>query len=108
MVARFDPDASDKPVTKKPAETRMGKGKGAPEYWVAVVKPDEFSMKLKVSTNERPATRCGWRPKASLSKQKFVTRADQEVRRALTMKRREELDKYVIWAKTNFAPRLPV
>ena len=29
----------DKPVTKKPAETRMGKGKGAPEYWVAVVKP---------------------------------------------------------------------
>lgn len=29
----------DKPITKKPAETRMGKGKGAPEYWVAVVKP---------------------------------------------------------------------
>ncbi len=29
----------DKPFTKKPAETRMGKGKGAPEYWVAVVKP---------------------------------------------------------------------
>ena len=29
----------DKPVTKKPAEVRMGKGKGAPEYWVAVVRP---------------------------------------------------------------------
>ena len=29
----------DKPISKKPAETRMGKGKGAPEYWVAVVKP---------------------------------------------------------------------
>lgn len=29
----------DKPITKKPAETRMGKGKGAPEYWVAVVRP---------------------------------------------------------------------
>ena len=29
----------DKPVTAKPAETRMGKGKGSPEYWVAVVKP---------------------------------------------------------------------
>jgi large subunit ribosomal protein L16 len=29
----------DKPITKKPAETRMGKGKGTPEYWVAVVKP---------------------------------------------------------------------
>ena len=29
----------DKPITKKPAETRMGSGKGSPEYWVAVVKP---------------------------------------------------------------------
>jgi large subunit ribosomal protein L16 len=29
----------DKPITRKPAEVRMGKGKGAPEYWVAVVKP---------------------------------------------------------------------
>ncbi len=29
----------DKPITKKPAEVRMGKGKGAPEYWVAVIKP---------------------------------------------------------------------
>jgi large subunit ribosomal protein L16 len=29
----------DKPVTRKPAEVRMGKGKGAPEYWVAVIKP---------------------------------------------------------------------
>ena len=29
----------DKPVTKKPAEVRMGKGKGAPEYWVATIKP---------------------------------------------------------------------
>jgi len=29
----------DKPVTKKPAEVRMGKGKGSPEYWVAVIKP---------------------------------------------------------------------
>jgi large subunit ribosomal protein L16 len=29
----------DKPITKKPAEVRMGKGKGAPEYWVAMVKP---------------------------------------------------------------------
>jgi len=29
----------DKPITRKPAEVRMGKGKGAPEYWVAVIKP---------------------------------------------------------------------
>ena len=32
----------DKPVTQKPAETRMGSGKGNPEYWVAVVKPGRF------------------------------------------------------------------
>jgi large subunit ribosomal protein L16 len=36
----------DKPVTKKPAETRMGKGKGAPEYWVAVVKPGRVMFEL--------------------------------------------------------------
>jgi large subunit ribosomal protein L16 len=36
----------DKPVTKKPAETRMGKGKGAPEYWVAVVKPGKILYEL--------------------------------------------------------------
>ena len=37
----------DKPVTKKPAETRMGKGKGGPEYWVAVVKPDRILFEIK-------------------------------------------------------------
>ena len=37
----------DKPVTKKPAETRMGKGKGAPEYWVAVVKPGRVLFELE-------------------------------------------------------------
>ncbi|MCK4549177.1 MAG: 50S ribosomal protein L16 [Candidatus Krumholzibacteria bacterium] len=36
----------DKPVTVKPAETRMGKGKGAPEYWVAVVKPGRIMFEL--------------------------------------------------------------
>jgi len=36
----------DKPVTKKPAETRMGKGKGSPEYWVAVVKPGRILYEL--------------------------------------------------------------
>ena len=36
----------DKPVTKKPAETRMGKGKGAPEFWVAVVKPGRVMFEL--------------------------------------------------------------
>jgi large subunit ribosomal protein L16 len=36
----------DKPITKKPAETRMGKGKGAPEYWVAVVKPGSIIYEM--------------------------------------------------------------
>ena len=36
----------DKPITKKPAETRMGKGKGSPEYWVAVVKPGRILFDL--------------------------------------------------------------
>jgi large subunit ribosomal protein L16 len=36
----------DKPVTNKPAETRMGKGKGAPEYWVAVVKPGRILFEV--------------------------------------------------------------
>src|SRR5207237_9689852 len=37
----------DKPVTKKTAETRMGKGKGAPEYWVAVVKPGKILFEME-------------------------------------------------------------
>jgi large subunit ribosomal protein L16 len=36
----------DKPVTKKPQETRMGKGKGAPEFWVAVVKPGRILFEM--------------------------------------------------------------
>ncbi len=36
----------DKPITKKPAETRMGSGKGSPEYWVAVVKPDRVMFEM--------------------------------------------------------------
>ncbi|NPV44214.1 MAG: 50S ribosomal protein L16 [Firmicutes bacterium] len=36
----------DKPITKKPAETRMGSGKGSPEYWVAVVKPGRVLFEL--------------------------------------------------------------
>ncbi len=36
----------DKPITQKPAETRMGKGKGSPEYWVAVVKPGRVMFEI--------------------------------------------------------------
>ena len=37
----------DKPITKKPAETRMGKGKGAPEQWVAVVRPGKMLFEME-------------------------------------------------------------
>ncbi len=42
----------DKPVTKKPAEVRMGKGKGAPEYWVAIVKPGTIMFEISGVTDE--------------------------------------------------------
>lgn len=42
----------DKPVTKKPAEVRMGKGKGPPEYWVAVVKPGRVMFEIEGVSEE--------------------------------------------------------
>ena len=42
----------DKPVTKKPAETRMGKGKGPPEFWVAVVKPGRVMFEIEGISRE--------------------------------------------------------
>ncbi len=42
----------DKPITKKPAETRMGKGKGSPEYWVAVVKSGRVLYEMSGVTEE--------------------------------------------------------
>src|SRR6202140_921828 len=68
----------DKPVTKKPAETRMGKGKGAPEFWVAVVKPGRILYEIE-GVDEKTA-----RDAMKLASQKlpiktrFVTRAEQE------------------------------
>ncbi len=50
----------DKPVTKKPAETRMGSGKGNPEGWVAVVKPGRVMFELAGCPSRSPATRSGW------------------------------------------------
>jgi len=42
----------DKPITEKPAETRMGSGKGSPEYWVAVVKPGRIMFEMNGVTEE--------------------------------------------------------
>ncbi len=68
----------DKPVTKKPAETRMGKGKGAPEYWVAVVKPGRILF--EVEGVSEPLAREALRLAANKlpMKTKFVTRADTQ------------------------------
>lgn len=68
----------DKPVTQKPAETRMGSGKGAPEYWVSVVKPGRVLFELSGVSEEvaREAIRLASH-KLPL-KTKFVTRKDFE------------------------------
>lgn len=68
----------DKSVTKKPAETRMGKGKGAPEYWVAVVKPGRVMFEIGGVSEEvaREALRLAMHKLPM--KCKFVRKADQE------------------------------
>jgi large subunit ribosomal protein L16 len=68
----------DKPVTKKPAETRMGKGKGAPDHWVAVVKPGRilFEFEGVSGTLAREALRLA--ANKLPVKAKFVTRSDTE------------------------------
>lgn len=67
----------DKPVTKKPAETRMGTGKGAPEFWVAVVKPGRVLYELEGVPEEiaREAFRLASH-KLSI-KTRFMKRADE-------------------------------
>jgi large subunit ribosomal protein L16 len=66
----------DKPITKKPQETRMGKGKGAPEGWVMVVKPGRilYEMEGVPETEAREALRLAAH-KLSIST-RFVTRAE--------------------------------
>jgi large subunit ribosomal protein L16 len=68
----------DKPVTEKPAETRMGSGKGNPERWVAVVKPGRILFEL-AGVNEELAKGAMERAIQKLPiKAKFVTRAGVE------------------------------
>jgi len=68
----------DKPITKKPAETRMGKGKGAPEDWVAVVKPGRILYEMEGVSPEiaKEAMRLA-AMKLSI-KTKFISRQDME------------------------------
>jgi large subunit ribosomal protein L16 len=68
----------DKPVTKKPAETRMGKGKGAPEFWVAVVRPGKILFEMEGVT-ELEARQAMDRAAAKLPiPTRFATRFAQE------------------------------
>ena len=66
----------DKPVTKKPAETRMGKGKGAPEFWVAVVKPGRIMFEVGGIKPEMAQEALRLAAHKLPIKTKFVTRPD--------------------------------
>ncbi len=66
----------DKPVTKKPAETRMGKGKGSPEFWVAVVKPGRILFEVEGVTREVAEEAIRLASHKLPIKTKFVARSD--------------------------------
>lgn len=69
-----------KPITQKPAETRMGAGKGSPEYWVAVVKPGRILFELSGVSEEKAREAMRLASHKLPIKCKFVTKADFEVK----------------------------
>jgi large subunit ribosomal protein L16 len=68
----------DKPVTAKPAETRMGSGKGNPEFWVAVIKPGRIMFELAGVTETLARSAMERAIQKLPIKARFVTRAHQE------------------------------
>ncbi|MFA6730041.1 MAG: 50S ribosomal protein L16 [Eubacteriales bacterium] len=68
----------DKPVTEKPAETRMGSGKGSPEYWVAVVKPGRVLFEMAGITEEQAREAMRLASHKLPVKCKFALKADLE------------------------------
>ena len=66
----------DKPITEKPAETRMGSGKGSPEYWVAVVKPGRVMFEIAGVDRERAAEAMRLASNKLPIKCKFVTKEE--------------------------------
>ncbi len=70
----------DKPVTQKPAETRMGAGKGTPEHWVAVVKPGRILFEVSGISKERAKEATRLATHKLPIKCKLVTREEQELR----------------------------
>ena len=69
----------DKPITEKPAETRMGSGKGSPEYWVAVVKPGRVMFEMAGVTEEQAKEAMRLAANKLPIKCKFACKADLEV-----------------------------
>ena len=68
----------DKPITEKPAETRMGSGKGSPEYWVAVVKPGRVMFEMDGVTEEQAKEAMRLASNKLPIKCKFARKADLE------------------------------
>ena len=68
----------DKPITEKPAETRMGSGKGSPEYWVAVVKPGRVMFEIAGVPEETAREAMRLAANKLPVKCKFVSKAQQE------------------------------
>ena len=69
----------DKPITEKPAETRMGSGKGSPEYWVAVVKPGRVMFEMDGVTPEQAKEAMRLASYKLPIKCKFVMKENEEV-----------------------------
>ena len=69
----------DKPITEKPAETRMGSGKGSPEYWVAVVKPGRVMFEMDGVTPEQAKEAMRLASHKLPVKCKFVMKENEEV-----------------------------
>ena len=67
----------DKPITEKPAETRMGSGKGSPEYWVAVVKPGRIMFEIDGVSEEMAREAMRLAANKLPIKCKFVTKKEQ-------------------------------
>ena len=70
----------DKPVTEKPAETRMGSGKGSPEYWVAVVKPGRIMFEMDGVTEDIAREAMRLASHKLPIKTKFVKKDTEEVK----------------------------
>src|SRR6202161_3358063 len=82
----------DKPVTKKPAETRMGKGKGAPDHWVAVVRPGKVLFEMEGVSPDIAAEAMRLASNKLPLKTRFVMRHDVKVAAVVKQRRRRAME----------------